>query len=81
MVTFSLLLFQKKNVPYYTVNPSGYLFKEFSGPSGLSSTDGSMGITWGDYNNDQMMDLYVSNYTGEADLLLTMVDNTSSNDG
>jgi len=56
-------------------------FKEFSGPSGLSSTDGSMGITWGDYNNDQMMDLYVSNYTGEADLLLTMVDNTSSNDG
>ena len=56
-------------------------FKEFSGPSGLSSTDGSMGITWGDYNNDQMMDLYVSNYTGEADLLLTMIDNTSSNDG
>ncbi len=56
-------------------------FKEFSGPSGLSSTDGSMGITWGDYNNDQMMDLYISNYTGEADLLLTMVDNTSSNDG
>ena len=56
-------------------------FKEFSGPSGLSSTDGSMGITWGDYNNDQMMDLYISNYTGEADLLMTMVDNTSSNDG
>ena len=56
-------------------------FKEFSGPSGLSSTDGSMGITWGDYNNDQMMDVYISNYTGEADLLLTMVDNTSSNDG
>jgi hypothetical protein len=56
-------------------------FKEFSGPSGLSSTDGSMGIAWGDYNNDQMMDLYISNYTGEADLLLTMVDNTSSNDG
>ena len=56
-------------------------FKEFSGPSGLSSTDGSMGIAWGDYNNDQMMDLYISNYTGEADLLMTMVDNTSSNDG
>ncbi len=56
-------------------------FKEFSGPSGLSSTDGSMGLAWGDYNNDQMMDLYVSNYTGEADLLLTMVDNESSNDG
>ncbi len=56
-------------------------FKDFSGPSGLSSTDGSMGIAWGDYNNDQMMDLYISNYTGEADLLMTMVDNTSSNDG
>jgi len=56
-------------------------FKEFSGPSGLSSTDGSMGIAWGDYNNDQMMDLYISNYVGEADLLMMMVDNTSSNDG
>ena len=56
-------------------------FKEFSGPSGVSSTDGSMGIAYGDYNADGLMDLYVSNYTGEADLLLTMVDNTSSNDG
>jgi len=63
------------------LNNGDSTFKEFSGPSGLSSTDGSMGITWGDYNNDQMMDLYISNYTGEADLLLTMVDNTSSNDG
>ena len=63
------------------LNKGDGTFKEFSGPSGLSSTDGSMGITWGDYNNDQMMDLYISNYTGEADLLLTMVDNTSSNDG
>ncbi|NNF45022.1 MAG: CRTAC1 family protein [Phycisphaerales bacterium] len=56
-------------------------FKEFSGPSGVSSTDGSMGIAYGDYNADGLMDLYVSNYTGEADLMLTMVDNTSSNDG
>ena len=40
-----------------------------------------MGIAYGDYNADGLMDLYVSNYTGEADLLLTMVDNTSSNDG
>ena len=63
------------------LNRGDGMFKEFSGPSGLSSTDGSMGITWGDYNNDQMMDLYISNYTGEADLLMTMVDNTSSNDG
>ena len=56
-------------------------FKEFSGPSGVSSTDGSMGIAWGDYSGDGMMDLYISNYTGEADLLLTMVDNESTNDG
>ncbi len=56
-------------------------FKEFSGPSGVSSTDGSMGIAYGDYNNDGKMDLYISNYTGEADILLKMVDNQSSNDG
>ena len=56
-------------------------FKDFSGPSGVSSTDGSMGIAYGDINNDELMDLYISNYTGEADLLLTMVDNISSNDG
>ena len=63
------------------LNKGDGTFKEFSGPSGLSSTDGTMGLTWGDYNNDQMMDLFISNYTGEADLLMTMVDNTSSNDG
>ena len=56
-------------------------FKEFSGPSGTSSTDGSMGIAYGDYNNDGMMDLFISNYTGEADILLSLVDNQSSNDG
>ena len=56
-------------------------FKQFSGPSGVSSTDGSMGIAYGDYTGDGMMDLYISNYSGEADLLLTMVDNVSSNDG
>ncbi len=46
-----------------------------------SSTDGSMGIAYGDYNGDGMMDLYISNYTGEADILLSLVDNQSSNDG
>ncbi len=63
------------------LNRGDWTFKEFSGPSGVSSTDGSMGVTWGDYNGDGLMDLYVSNYTGEADLLLSMIDNTSSNDG
>ncbi len=56
-------------------------FKEFSGPSGASSTDGSMGVAYGDYDGDGKMDLYISNYTGEADILLKMVDNQSSNDG
>jgi len=56
-------------------------FIEFSGPSGTSSTDGSMGIAYGDYSNDGKMDLFISNYTGEADLLFNLVDNQTSNDG
>ena len=56
-------------------------FKEFSGPSGTSSTDGSMGIAYGDYDRDGKSDLYISNYTGEADLLLRLIDDESSNDG
>ncbi|MFQ5864113.1 MAG: CRTAC1 family protein [bacterium] len=56
-------------------------FKEFSGPSGTSSTDGSMGIAYGDYHNDGRIDLFISNYTGEADILLSLVDTQSSNDG
>ena len=40
-----------------------------------------MGIAYGDYDADGMMDLYISNFTGEADLLLRMIDNTSRNDG
>ena len=52
-----------------------------SGPSGISSNDGSMGIAYGDYNNDGKNDIFIANYTGEADLLLKLVDNKSSNDG
>jgi hypothetical protein len=63
------------------LNRGDGIFREFSGPSGTSSTDGSMGIAYGDYNNDGMMDLFISNYTGEADILLSLVDNQSSNDG
>ncbi len=63
------------------LNTGGGKFKEFSGPSGVSSTDGSMGLAYGDYNNDGKLDLFISNYTGEADILLTLVDNESSNDG
>ena len=56
-------------------------FSELSGASGVSSTDGSMGIAWGDYNGDGMMDITISNYIGEAGLLLTLMDDKSSNDG
>ncbi|MCH7513543.1 MAG: CRTAC1 family protein [Bacteroidetes bacterium] len=63
------------------LNRGDWTFKEFSGPSGISSTDGSMGIAYGDYNNDGKNDIFISNYTGEADLLLKLVDNQSSNDG
>ncbi|RMG67116.1 MAG: CRTAC1 family protein [Calditrichaeota bacterium] len=63
------------------LNKGDGTFKEFSGPSGTSSTDGSMGIAYGDYNGDGKLDLFISNYTGEADILLTLVDNESTNDG
>ncbi|MCZ6689817.1 MAG: CRTAC1 family protein [Planctomycetota bacterium] len=56
-------------------------FAELSGASGVSSTDGSMGIAWGDYTGDGKMDLYISNYIGEADLLLKLIDDESTNDG
>ena len=56
-------------------------FKEFSGPSGLSTTDGTMGIAVGDYNGDLKCDLYFGNFAGEAGILSLCVDTESSNDG
>jgi hypothetical protein len=56
-------------------------FSEFSGPSGLSSTDGTMGIAVGDYNGDLKLDLFFSNFAGEAGILNLCVDTESSNDG
>ena len=56
-------------------------FKEFSGPSGLSTTDGTMGIALGDYNGDLKCDLYFSNFAGEAGILNLCIDTESSNDG
>jgi len=63
------------------LNQQDETFLQFSGPSGVSSTDGSMGIAYGDYNGDGMQDFYISNYTGEAGILLKQIDNQSSNDG
>jgi hypothetical protein len=56
-------------------------FKEFSGPSGLSTTDGTMGIAIGDYNRDLKNDIYFSNFAGEAGILNLCIDTESSNDG
>jgi hypothetical protein len=56
-------------------------FKTFSGPSGLSTTDGSMGVAVGDFNADGKADLVYSNYAAEVNVVATLVDNQSSNDG
>ena len=56
-------------------------FFELSGASGVSSTDGSMGIAWGDYDGDGKMDLTMSNYIGEHGRLLRLADDESSNEG
>ena len=56
-------------------------FKVFSGPSGLSTTDGSMGIALGDVNLDGLTDLVYSNFAVEVNIVALLVDNKSSNDG
>ena len=56
-------------------------FKPFSGPSGLSTTDGSMGIALGDFNKDGLTDLIYTNFAAEVNTLATLLDNKSSNDG
>ncbi|MFQ6615341.1 MAG: CRTAC1 family protein [Fidelibacterota bacterium] len=56
-------------------------FKAFSGPSGLSTTDGSMGVAVGDFNGDGKVDLIYTNYAAEVNVLAQLEDNESSNDG
>ena len=56
-------------------------FKPFSGPSGLSTTDGSMGIAIGDMNMDGLTDIVYTNYAAEVNVLAYLIDNKSSNDG
>ncbi len=56
-------------------------FKSFSGPSGLGTTDGSMGLAIGDINRDGLIDLVYTNYASETNTLAFLIDNKSSNDG
>ena len=65
----------------FYLNKGDGTFKQFSGPSGLSTTDGSMGIALGDFNKDGLIDIVYTNYAAEVNTLAMLLDNKSSNDG
>ena len=65
----------------FYLNKGDGTFKQFSGPSGLSTTDGSMGIALGDVNKDGLTDVVYTNYAAEVNTLAMLLDNKSSNDG
>ena len=63
------------------LNKGNGTFKSFSGPSGLSTTDGSMGVSVGDYDGDGRMDITYANFAAEVNVIAHLEDNESSNDG
>ncbi len=63
------------------LNKGDGTFKTFSGPSGLSTTDGSMGVAVGDLDGDGSYDLAYTNYAAEVSVVARLEDNRSSNDG
>ena len=65
----------------FYLNKGDGTFKQFSGPSGLGTTDGSMGIALGDINKDGLTDVVYTNYAAEVNTLAMLLDNKSSNDG
>jgi len=65
----------------FYLNRGDGTFKQFSGPSGLGTTDGSMGLSIGDINGDGLIDLVYTNYASEVNTLAFLIDNKSSNDG
>ena len=65
----------------FYLNRGNGTFKSFSGPSGLSTTDGSMGVALGDINKDGLIDLVYTNYASEVNTLAFLIDNKSSNEG
>ena len=65
----------------FYLNQGDKTFKPFAGPSGLGTTDGSMGLAIGDVNGDELIDLVYTNYASEVNIIAHLIDNKSSNNG